>query len=108
MISTITVDWCDACGECLTRPGETRRMMQTMSNFQREVNASQDHPGISGAGVAQAAAGQRRAGALFGGGVNAFNRYESGAVEPPKALVQLFGLLDKHAGLLHKIHTGRT
>ncbi|MGB4336010.1 MAG: type II toxin-antitoxin system MqsA family antitoxin [Chromatiaceae bacterium] len=33
--------------------------------------------------------GQREAAELFGGGVNAFSRYENGKTKPPLALVRL-------------------
>lgn len=33
---------------------------------------------------------------MFGGGPNAFSRYESGKTKPPVALVKLFQLLDRH------------
>ena len=40
---------------------------------------------------------------LFGGGVNAFSRYETGRTRPPLALVKLLGLLDRHPELLDEI-----
>jgi hypothetical protein len=36
---------------------------------------------------------QREAGEIFGGGVNAFSRYENGKTTPPVALVKLLKLL---------------
>ena len=46
---------------------------------------------------------QQEAGALFGGGVNAFSRYETGKTKPPLALVQLFKLLDSQPELLARL-----
>jgi HTH-type transcriptional regulator/antitoxin MqsA len=46
---------------------------------------------------------QRQTGAIFGGGVNAFSRYETGKAEPPVALVKLLALLDRHRELLNEI-----
>lgn len=40
---------------------------------------------------------------LSGGGHNAFSRYERAEVEPPKPLMVLMALLDKHPELLHEI-----
>jgi len=46
---------------------------------------------------------QRRAAELFGGGVNAFSRYERGEVEPGPSTVKLLHLLDKHPELLTEV-----
>ncbi|HEX9174301.1 MAG TPA: type II toxin-antitoxin system MqsA family antitoxin, partial [Telluria sp.] len=40
---------------------------------------------------------------LFGGGVNAFSRYETGTTKPPLALVKLLKLLDRHPDLLAEV-----
>ena len=48
---------------------------------------------------------QRRAAELFGGGVNAFSRYERGEVEPGPSTVKLLHLLDKHPELLTEVVT---
>jgi len=40
---------------------------------------------------------------IFGGGPNAFSRYENGKTRPPLSLVQLFKLLDRHPELLDEI-----
>mgnify|MGYP001794114861 CR=1 FL=1 len=50
---------------------------------------------------------QGAAAKLFGGGVNAFSRYETGAGVPPVSLVLLLHLLDKHPELLDEIRVGR-
>ena len=46
---------------------------------------------------------QREAGELFGGGVNAFSRYETGKTKPPLALVKLFKVLERHPDLLDEV-----
>jgi HTH-type transcriptional regulator/antitoxin MqsA len=46
---------------------------------------------------------QREAAEIFGGGVNAFSRYENGKTKPPLALVKLFKLLDRHPDLLSEV-----
>ncbi|MNF07420.1 Antitoxin MqsA [compost metagenome] len=48
---------------------------------------------------------QREAGEIFGGGVNAFSRYENGKTRPPVALVKLFKLLDRHPELFEEVRT---
>lgn len=49
---------------------------------------------------------QREAAEIFGGGVNAFSRYENGKTKPPLALVKLFRLLDRHPDLLNEVKAG--
>ncbi len=49
--------------------------------------------------------GQREAVEIFGGGVNAFLRYENGKTKPALALVKLFKLLDRHPDLLNEVRT---
>jgi HTH-type transcriptional regulator/antitoxin MqsA len=46
---------------------------------------------------------QREAGGIFGGGVNAFSRYENGKTKPPLALVKSLQLLDRHPDLLQEL-----
>ena len=46
---------------------------------------------------------QREAGEIFGGGVNAFSRYENGKTKPPLALVKLLRVLDRHPDLLNEV-----
>ena len=46
---------------------------------------------------------QREAGEIFGGGVNAFSRYENGKTKPPLALVKLLKVLDRHPDLLDEV-----
>ncbi|MCF7996920.1 MAG: type II toxin-antitoxin system MqsA family antitoxin, partial [Chromatiaceae bacterium] len=43
---------------------------------------------------------QKAAAEVFGGGVNAFSRYERGEVDPPRALVKFLRVLDRHPELL--------
>jgi HTH-type transcriptional regulator/antitoxin MqsA len=50
---------------------------------------------------------QRQAGEIFGGGVNAFSRYETGKVRTPVSVMQLFTLLNKHPELLEEIRPRR-
>ena len=46
---------------------------------------------------------QREAVEIFGGGVNAFSRYENGKTKPPLALVKLLKVLDRHPELLGEV-----
>lgn len=42
---------------------------------------------------------QKEAAAMFGGGVNAFSRYERGKISPPKSLEVLFEMIEKRPEL---------
>ena len=48
---------------------------------------------------------QREAAEIFGGGVNAFSRYENGKTKPPLALVKLLKVLERHPDLLSEVRT---
>ena len=49
---------------------------------------------------------QRAAGAVFGVGARAFDKYERSLVEPSGPTVQLLRLLDKHPELVAELRTG--
>ncbi|MEQ1715725.1 MAG: type II TA system antitoxin MqsA family protein, partial [Hyphomicrobium sp.] len=49
---------------------------------------------------------QREAAEPFGGGTNAFSRYENGKTKPPLALVKLLKALDRHRDLLTEVRAG--
>jgi HTH-type transcriptional regulator/antitoxin MqsA len=44
---------------------------------------------------------------IFGGGANAFSRYENGKTKPPLALVKLLMVLDRHPTLLNEVRAGQ-
>lgn len=46
---------------------------------------------------------QKQAAEIFGGGVNAFSRYERGEVEPGPSTLKLLQLLDKYPNLLDEV-----
>ena len=72
---------------------------------QRQVNAAYVDPAYIVKVRRKLDLDQRQAAELFGGGVNAFSRYESGKTKPPLALVKLIKLLDRHPELLNEVKT---
>jgi HTH-type transcriptional regulator/antitoxin MqsA len=103
-ITQVEADWCDACGESITGPAESERVMQVMAKHRRQVNQAAGHQTL----IREVRKGllhlsQREAGELFGGGPNAFSRYERGETEPPVALVKLFGILRTHPELAEEV-----
>lgn len=102
-IAAVTADFCPACDESITDSAETERVMQEMQAFNRQVNAAMVDPGFITAVRKKLNLGQREAAEIFGGGVNAFSRYENGKTRPPLALVKLLKLLDRYPDLLGEI-----
>ncbi|NWD06904.1 type II toxin-antitoxin system MqsA family antitoxin [Pseudomonas gingeri] len=102
-IAAVTGDYCPACGESLLDAAESSRVSTAMLQFNKQVNASIVDPGFITAVRKRLALDQREAAEIFGGGVNAFSRYENGRTKPPLALVKLLKLLDRHPELLAEV-----
>jgi len=99
----ITGDFCPACGEGVLDMAESQRMMDLMGAFHREVNATLVDPNFIAGVRRKLKLDQREAAAIFGGGVNAFSRYETGKARPPVALIKLLKVLDRHPELLDEV-----
>jgi len=65
-----------------------------------ETMAPTNEPAFIAAVRSKLRLSQREAGEMFGGGVNAFNRYESGKAKAPRATVKLLRVLNMHPELL--------
>ena len=104
-ISAVTADFCPACDESITDMAETERVMREMQAFNKQVNAAIVDPGFIIGVRKKLDLGQREAAEIFGGGINAFSRYENGKTKPSLALVKLLKLLDRHPDLLNEIRT---
>ena len=74
-----------------------------MLAFQKEVNASIIDPEFIASVRRKLDLDQREAAEIFGGGVNAFSRFETGKTKPPLSLVILLKLLDRHPDLLSEV-----
>lgn len=103
LIPEVTGDFCPACDEVITDAEETRRTMALMLEFNKQVNASIVHPNFITSVRKKLALDQKEAAEIFGGGINAFSRYENGKTKPPLALVKLLKVLDRHPDLLVEI-----
>jgi HTH-type transcriptional regulator/antitoxin MqsA len=82
---------------------DSERVMSEMRAFSRQVNAAIVDPAFIVKVRKKLALDQREAAEIFGGGVNAFSRYENGKTKPPLALVKLLKVLDRHPDLLEEI-----
>lgn len=105
IIPAVTGEFCPACDESILAVEESRRTMGLMLEFNKQVNASIVDPDFIANVRKKLALDQREAAEIFGGGVNAFSRYENGKTKPPLALVKLFKLLDRHPDLLNEVRT---
>lgn len=95
--------FCPSCGEAVLGPAEAEWVSEQMLQFNKQVNAAQVDPGFIARVRKKLHLGQREAAEIFGGGVNAFSRYENGKTEPPVALVKLLRVLDRHPDLLDEV-----
>ncbi len=103
LIQAVTGDYCPACAESLLDLEETDRVMKEMREFSKRVNAAIVDPQFIAGVRKKLKLDQREAAELFGGGVNAFSRYENGKTKPPLALVKLLKVLDRHPDLLNEV-----
>ncbi len=105
VIPAVTADFCPACDESVTAMAETDRVMREMQAFNRQVNAAIVDPVFIATVRRKLNLGQKEAADIFGGGINAFSRYENGKTKPPLALVKLLKVLDRHPDLLNEVRT---
>ncbi|GHU29452.1 DNA-binding protein [Betaproteobacteria bacterium] len=103
LIAAVTGDFCPACAESILDIGESERVMREMQIFSKQINAAYVDPAYITQVRKKLDLDQREAAEIFGGGVNAFSRYENGKTKPPLALVKLLKLLDVHPELLGEV-----
>ena len=103
VIPAVTAQFCPACGESITDLAETERVMRDMQAFNKQVNAAIVDPSFIVEVRKKLDLGQREAAEIFGGGINAFSRYENGKTKPPLALVKLLKELNRHPNLLDEV-----
>ena len=102
-IGAVTGAFCPACAESILDAAESERVMREMRLFSKQVNAAIVDPGFITNVRKKLDLDQREAAEIFGGGVNAFSRYENGKTKPPLALVKLLKVLDRHPDLLNEV-----
>ena len=102
-IPAVTGDFCPACGEVVLEREHGDRYSEAIGIFQRQVNAAYVDPHYIAQVRKKLDLDQGQAAEIFGGGVNAFSRYENGKTKPPLALVKLLKVLDRHPELLGEV-----
>ena len=103
ILPQVTGDFCPACGESVLDATESRRTTNLMLEFNKQVNASIVDPEFIASVRKKLDLDQKEAAEIFGGGVNAFSRYENGKTKPPLALLKLLKVLDRHPDLLDEV-----
>lgn len=103
VIPAITGDFCPACGESVLDMTQSLRFGEAVTAFNKQVNAAIVDPRFIATVRKKLSLDQREAAEIFGGGVNAFSRYETGKTKPPLALVKLLRVLDRHPDLLAEV-----
>ncbi|WP_395406364.1 type II toxin-antitoxin system MqsA family antitoxin [Pseudoduganella sp. UC29_106] len=103
VIAGVSGDYCDACGEIVLDREAADPCMAKIGEYQRLVNSGLVDPAYIVAVRKKLQLDQRQAGEIFGGGVNAFSRYETGKARPSISTIKLLKLLDKYPELLEEI-----
>ena len=105
LIKAVRGDFCPACDEVVLDNSESERTSELMLKFNKEVNSAYIDPAFITQVRKKLQLDQREAAEIFGGGINAFSRYENGKTKPPLALLQLLRVLDRYPELLDEIKT---
>ncbi len=105
VIGSVKGRYCDnpECQEIIMEAGESVRTSKEMLAFNKKVNAGLAPIDLLANLRQRFKLTQQQAATVFGGGTNAFSRYESGKTKPPLALVKLFRILDKHPHLFEEV-----
>jgi HTH-type transcriptional regulator/antitoxin MqsA len=105
VIKAVKGRFCDnpKCREVVMDMGKSVRTSREMLEFNKKVNAALTPIDLLTKVREQLNLTQQQAAKVFGGGPNAFSRYESGKTRPPVALVKLFKVLNKHPDLFEEI-----
>jgi HTH-type transcriptional regulator / antitoxin MqsA len=106
VFDAVAADYCPACGEGVFDATSSRAVSADMKAFRKQVNAAIVDPSFISTVRKKLDLDQREAAEIFGGGANAFSRYENGKTRPPLALVKLFKVLDRHPDLLAEVRAG--
>lgn len=95
-------EWCNSCEEGVLHSSDMDATELLLSDFRAKVDgylASTEIKRIRN----KLSLTQKSASSIFGGGHNAFSRYETGTARQSKATDNLLRLLDKHPHLLNEI-----
>lgn len=103
---TFTIDqpaeWCAACGEGIIQPEDNKAVQASIQEEKARIDGLLTPQQIQKIRKFLKL-NQKAASRLFGGGINAFNRYENGITPVPKPLSLLLTILEKHPDQLDEL-----
>lgn len=94
--------WCDSCHEGVIGGNDRLATQKKLQTLRAEIDGLLTPETIKKIRE-KLKLSQRDAAELFGGGINAFSRYERGETPAPKSLCQLLILLEKHPNLSNEL-----
>lgn len=95
--------WCDKCGEGVIGGDDRKATQKELQTLRAEIDGLLTPDKIKQIRE-ELKLTQLNASEIFGGGVNAFSRYERGETPIPKPLSQLLHILKNHPNLLAEIN----
>lgn len=96
-------DHCPACGEVVMDREQSMAYMAKVKSFKAKVIAETIEPEYIIQVRKKLELTQKEASEIFGGGVNAFSRYEKGKAQPHPSIIKLLRVLDHHPELLDEV-----
>jgi HTH-type transcriptional regulator/antitoxin MqsA len=94
--------YCDVCEEAILEPEHLKATRVDLQAFRARIDGILGPLEIKRIRK-QIGLNQQQAGHLFGGGKNAFSRYEQGEISPPKAISMLLNILSKHPEIAKEV-----
>jgi HTH-type transcriptional regulator/antitoxin MqsA len=94
--------WCEACGEGVIDGKDSKAVMPLILSEKARIDGLLTPEEIKRVRI-KLKLTQKQAAAIFGGGVNAFNRYEKGKLPIPRPLSLLLTVLRNHPNQLKEI-----
>jgi len=94
--------WCDSCREGVIGGTDRNATQKILQTFRAKIDGLLSPDEVKSIRKTLKMT-QHTASSLFGGGVNAFSRYERGETPVPKSLAQLLTLLHNHPELIREL-----
>lgn len=94
--------WCDKCDEGVIGGDDRKATQRELQAFRSKIDGLLTPDDIKNIRI-KLHIKQNEAGELFGGGVNAFSRYERGVTPIPRSTSQLLIILNKHPDLVAEL-----
>ena len=108
VIKNVTGEYCPSCDDMILGGEDLQRVSDESMTLVKRVNATVIDPSYIVAVRKKLKLSQAAANKIFGGGPNAFSRYETGKALPSQSLIQLLRLLDRHPDLLAEVKNPQT